>query len=70
MTGFIGGSLLLIIASAFALFFGWISADPNLIWVSIVASGLSAVLLALGYGKSREEIDRAVAIAMRVASSH
>lgn len=67
MTGLIGGSLLLLIASAVALFFGWITADSNLIWVSIVASGLSAVLLALGYGRSRDEIDRAVAIAMRKA---
>jgi predicted lipid-binding transport protein (Tim44 family) len=65
MTGLIGGSLLLIIASAFALFFGWISADPNLMWVSIAASGMAAILLALGYGRSRNEIDRAVAIAMR-----
>ncbi|MGH2809089.1 MAG: hypothetical protein ACRDKT_17635, partial [Actinomycetota bacterium] len=67
MTALIGGSLLLIIASAVALFFGWITADPNLVWVSIAASGLSAVLLALGYGRSRAEIDRAVAIAMRKA---
>jgi hypothetical protein len=67
MTGLIGGSLLLIIASAFALFFGWISADPSLMWVSIGASGLSAILLALGYGRSRAEIDRAVAVAMRKA---
>jgi hypothetical protein len=65
MTGLIGGSLLLIIASALALFFGWITADPSLMWVSIVASGLSAILLALGFGRSRTEIDRAVAIAMR-----
>jgi hypothetical protein len=67
MAGLIGGSLLLIIASAFALFFGWVSADPSLMWVSIAASGLSAVLLALGYGRSRAEIDRAVAVAMRKA---
>ena len=55
MTALIGGSLLLIAGAALALVFGWIGADTNLIWVSIAASVVSAVLLALGYYRSKTE---------------
>ncbi len=56
MTALIGGSVLLIAAAAVALVFGWIGADTNLIWVSILASVLSAILLALGYYRSKSEV--------------
>ena len=56
MTALIGGALLLIVASAITLVIGWIGADSPLIWVSIGASVVAAVLLALGYYRSNEEI--------------
>ena len=56
MTALIGGSVLLIAGAALALVFGWIGADTGLIWVSILASVLSAILLALGYYRSKGEV--------------
>ncbi len=56
MTALIGGALLLIAASAITLVIGWIGADPPLIWISIAASVAAAVLLALGYYRSKEDI--------------
>ena len=54
MTGLIGGSVVLIMASAFALVLGWANASAPLIWVSIVASGGAAVCLALAYSASKQ----------------
>jgi hypothetical protein len=48
VTVLIGGSILLIAASAIALGFGWVTADESLIWTSIAASVGAGVLLALG----------------------
>ncbi|MDQ3940284.1 MAG: hypothetical protein M3238_02920 [Actinomycetota bacterium] len=56
MTALIGGSVLLIAGSALALVFGWISADPSLIWISIVGSVGAAIFLALGYSRSKSEL--------------
>ncbi len=56
MTALIGGSMLLIALAAVTLVIGWIGADPPLIWTSIAASVVSAVLLALGYYRARGEI--------------
>ena len=56
MTALIGGSLLLIAMAAITLVIGWIGADPPLIWISIGASALAAVLLALGYYRSKEDV--------------
>ena len=56
MTALIGGSMLLIAMAAITLVIGWIGADPPLIWLSIAASVMAAVLLALGYYRSRTEI--------------
>ena len=56
MTALIGGSVLLIAVAAITLVIGWIGADPPLIWVSIGASVVAAVLLALGYYRSKEDI--------------
>lgn len=58
MTALIGGSVLLIAASALALVFGWVTAESALIWMSIVTSVLAGVLLALGYQRSRVELSR------------
>lgn len=55
MTALIGGSLLLIVASAVLLIVGWTSADQGLIWTSIVASVIAGVLLSLGYYRSKSE---------------
>ncbi|HJR44039.1 MAG TPA: hypothetical protein VJ927_00380 [Actinomycetota bacterium] len=58
MTALIGGSLLLIAGSAIALVIGWTSADESLIWTSIAASVGAAVMLSLGYYRSRAEAAR------------
>ena len=58
MTALIGGSVLLIAASALALVFGWVTAESALIWTSIVTSVLAGVLLALGYQRSQVELRR------------
>ena len=55
MTALIGGSVLLIVASAIALVFGWASANESLIWTSIVSSVLAAIALALAFLRSRVE---------------
>ncbi len=46
----------MIALAAITLVIGWIGADPPLIWVSIGASVMAAVLLALGYYRSKEDI--------------
>lgn len=51
----VGGSLLLISASAVALLLGWAAAEEALIWASIAASVGAGVLLALAYTRSRTE---------------
>lgn len=56
MTALVGGALLLIAAAAITLVIGWIGADASLIWVSIGASAVAAILLALGYYRSKEDI--------------
>lgn len=53
MTYLIGASILLILASAVSLVMGWVGANENLIWFSILASVVSAVCLALAYFRSR-----------------
>lgn len=58
MTALVGGSVLLIAASAIALVFGWITAEPALLWISIAASVVAGVLLALGYQRSKQELSR------------
>jgi hypothetical protein len=57
MTALVGGSVLLIVVAATALVLGWTSADGSLIWTSIGASVTAAVLLALGYYRSKAELD-------------
>ena len=52
----VGGSLLLITGSALALIFGWLTAESALIWISIIASVVAGVLLALGYQRSKQEL--------------
>ena len=52
MTGLIGASVVLIVASAVALAFGWTSAQPALIWISIALTSGAAVCLAVAYQKS------------------
>jgi hypothetical protein len=58
MTALVGGSVLLIAASAIALVFGWLTAESTLIWISITASVVAGVLLALGYQRSKQELRR------------
>lgn len=58
MTALIGGSLLLIVGAAVALVIGWIGADESLIWTSIAASVGAAVMLSLGYYRSKTEAAR------------
>ncbi len=53
MTSLVGASVLLIAASALALFFGWVTANESLIWTSIGASVASGVALALAYSRTR-----------------
>lgn len=58
MTALIGGSLLLIVVAAIALAMGWVGANESLIWTSIVASVGAAVMLSLGYYRSKAEAAR------------
>ena len=58
MTALIGGSLLLIVVAAVALAMGWLGANESLIWTSIVASVIAAVMLSLGYYRSKAEASR------------
>ena len=58
MTALIGGSLLLIVVAAVALAMGWIGANESLIWTSIAASVGAAVMLSLGYYRSKSEATR------------
>lgn len=46
----------MIAGAAVALVFGWLGADPTLMWVSIGASVAAAVMLALGFNRSRVEV--------------
>lgn len=55
----------MIVASAIALVFGWVSANESLIWTSIVASVLAAIALALAFMRSRVE---AVAVERRASA--
>lgn len=59
MTALVGGSVLLIVVAATALVLGWTSADGSLIWTSIGASVGAAILLALGYYRSKAELGTA-----------
>ncbi len=58
MTALVGGSLLLIVGAAIALVIGWVAADESLIWASIGASIAAAVMLSLGYHRSKAEAAR------------
>ncbi len=58
MTALIGGSLLLIVVAAVALTMGWVGANESLIWTSIIASVAAAVMLSLGYYRSKAEASR------------
>ncbi len=52
MTVLIVVPMVLIVGSAVALGFGWVSANESLIWASISATVIAAVLLALAYYRS------------------
>ena len=55
MTGLITASIVLIVASAGTLAFGWFDQNEQLIWVSIALSVGAAVCLALAYHRSKRE---------------
>ena len=63
MTLLLSGSLLLVAGSALALLMGWANADENLIWVSIGATILAGVLLAVAFVRSRSQAATAAAAA-------
>ncbi len=56
MTTLIGASVLLIAGSTIMLVLGWITAEPGLIWTSILGSVAAGVCLALGYSRSKQEL--------------
>ena len=56
MTFLVGGAVVLIVASAIALVFGWIDSNESLIWLSVGASVAAAVFLALAYHRSRSSV--------------
>lgn len=58
MTYLISGSILLILASAGTLAWGWIGRNEQMIWASIVLSAGAAVCLALAYYRSKSEATR------------
>ncbi|HEV2757072.1 MAG TPA: hypothetical protein VG318_14990 [Actinomycetota bacterium] len=45
MSLLVGGALLLAVGAAVALFLGWSTNDPALVWASLTASALAALLL-------------------------
>jgi hypothetical protein len=45
MTLLVGGAALLAVGAGVTLILGWSSNDAVLVWVSLVASGLAALLL-------------------------
>jgi len=51
-----GGSLVAIIGAALALVLGWTSTDQALLFVSIGASSVAAVCMALAYSSSRAPV--------------
>lgn len=53
MTGNMVGSLLLITGSSVALMFGWLGESTLMIWLSIGASTIAGVLLAVAYNEGR-----------------
>jgi hypothetical protein len=53
VTGYMAGSLALIVASAVVLVVGWTTTEQSLLLASIGASALAAVLMALAYSRSR-----------------
>jgi hypothetical protein len=52
VTGLIGASVGLIVASSAALALGWASSQPALIWTSIALTSGAAVCLAIAYQRS------------------
>lgn len=48
----------MIVGAAIALVVGWVAADESLIWTSIGASIAAAVMLSLGYYRSKAEAAR------------
>ena len=52
MTGLIGSSVVLIVASSATLVLGWASSQPGLIWTSIALTTGAAVCLAIAYQRS------------------
>ena len=61
MTLLLGGSLLLVAASAVALVMGWANADETFIWGSIGATILAAVLLGIAFVRSRSQAETVAA---------
>ena len=61
MTLLLGGSLLLVAASAGALLKGWVDADETFIWGSIGATVLAGVLLGIAFFRSRSQATTAAA---------
>jgi hypothetical protein len=55
MTALLGGSVLLIAASAAALVYGWLNAEDTFIWGSIAATAGAAVLVVVAYLRSSKE---------------
>lgn len=58
MTGNMVGSLLLITGAAVTLVFGWLGVDRVMLWLSIAASTVAGVLLAIAYSESRSRVRR------------
>ena len=55
MTALLGGSMLLIAASAAALVYGWLDGDDTFIWGSIAATVGAALLVGIAYWRSARQ---------------
>jgi hypothetical protein len=53
LTGLLLSSLLLIVAAAVALIYGWVNASEPLVFASIAFSAASSVFMAMGLYRSR-----------------
>jgi hypothetical protein len=49
VAAWLAGSLAFIAVGALALLFGWLKAESGLLWVSIAASVVAALLIAVAY---------------------
>jgi hypothetical protein len=59
VVGLIAASLVLLMVASVTLGFGWLGANSGLVWLSILSSAATAIVLTVAYSKSRQMADNA-----------